>query len=91
MLMTMSLAVFAYPVWVGAGLAFGLLFAVSSTQFPGGGLASPNLVHTVLVAVATAVAVGLAVAVLRRVVIGTLSLGVVFAGVFGWLLPYLAR
>lgn len=89
--MTMGIVVLAYPVWIIVGVSTGILYRVSDTAAPGGGLGSSNLVFTVAV---TAVLVMMAApfAVLLRnarktIVVTTLLL----VGMFGWLLPFLAR
>ena len=90
MYMTMGLIVLAYPLWTVLGAVIGLLYGVSATQASESGLGSPNLIFTLtIVAVAAAVAVPLAL-LMRRVVAGLAALALTFAGVFGWMLPYVA-
>jgi hypothetical protein len=89
--MTMGIVVMAYPVWTVVGVATGILYGVSVEAAPGGGLGSSNLVFTVA---ATAILVMMAApfAVLlknARLGIGVTTL--VLVGMFGWLLPFLAR
>jgi len=84
------LHVFAFLVLTAMGLLLGLLLAGLETSSPAGGLGSPNRVFTALMLAISAIAVGpLAIAV-PRLRAPLFASGLVFAGVFGWLLPYLS-
>ena len=87
----MGVVVLAYPVWGGVGAVAGLLFWVSQREAPGGGLGSSNLVFTLAIVVVAAMLAAPLGLLLRRVVAGVLALAVAFMGLFGWLLPFLAR
>lgn len=87
----MALVVLAYPTWGLVGAALGLVYRASTVEAPGGGLGSPNLVYTGAV-VAGALLMALPIAfLLRRVAAGVAALTLIFAGLFGWLLPFFAR
>lgn len=81
---------FAFFALTAVGILLGVLLAGLETNSPGGGLGSPNGVFTGFILATTAIAiVPLAIAIprLRRM----LALGgLVFAGSFGWLMPYLS-
>ena len=89
MLLTMGLAVVAYPTWALLGAMTGLVYRASSTGAPGAGMGSPNLTYTLgVVLAAAALAAPLAV-ILRKVAAGVAVWAIAFIGVFGWLLPFL--
>ncbi len=90
MQMTMGLVVLGYPAWAVLGGMLGVLCWASAEAAPAGGAGSPNLLFTVLVAVASAAAVAPFVLALRRVVAGFVALAVCFSGIFGWLVPHMA-
>lgn len=91
MKMTMGLLAVSYPLWTILGGVAGLVYWVSFEAFPGGGLGSQNLVFTLGVLLfATCIAAPILV-VLRRLPASAAVLIVVFAGNFGWLLPFMAR
>ena len=90
MQMTMGLVILGYPMWALLGGMLGVLYWASTEASPSGGVGSPNLTFTVLVAVGSAVAIVPFVAVLRRVVAGFVALALCFAGIFGWLVPHMA-
>ena len=90
MQMTMGLVILGYPMWAVLGGMLGILYWASTEAAPAGGAGSPNLVFTVLVVVASAVAIAPFVALLRRVVAGFVALALCFAGIFGWLVPHMA-
>ena len=89
--MTMGIVVMAYPAWTVVGIVMGVLYGVSDAEAPGGGLGSSNLVYTVVV---TAILVLMAApfAVLLRNSRMTIALTtLLLVGMFGWLLPFMAR
>ena len=91
MKMVMGLLAVSYPLWTIAGGVAGLIYRVSFEAFPGGGLGSQNLVFTLAVLLFAAGVAAPIFVVLRRMPVGAAVLIVVFAGNFGWLLPFLAR
>jgi len=90
-LLTLAATVAITVAWAILGVILGMAYYVVSTQVPGPGLLSPNAFFT-LVMLLAALAFPLAVsAVARRWAWQGVALGALFAGVFGWLLPYLAQ
>ena len=89
--MTLGLVVLTYPAWTVAGGAAGLLYRVSLEQIPGKGLGSPNLAFTIAIVVVAIMLVTPVALLLRRVIAGLAAMTVIFIGVFGWLLPFMAR
>ena len=86
--LTMSIVLLAYPVWGAIGVVMGLLYQISRVQVPGPGLGSPNLAFTVGVTVmALAMAVPFMI-LLKRLIVGVLTITLSFIGTFGWFLPY---
>jgi hypothetical protein len=69
----------------------GILYGVIDTEAPGGGLGSSNLVYTVAVS-AILVMMAAPFAVLLKNSRLTIALTtLLLVGMFGWLLPFLAR
>ena len=91
MRMVMGLLAVSYPLWTIFGAVAGLLYRVSYEAAPGGGLWSPNFVFTLGVLLFAAGVAAPIVVVLRRMPVGASVLILVFAGNFGWLLPFMAR
>jgi len=84
------LHLFAILTLTALGLVLGLVLAGVEGRRPTGGLGSPNGVYTLVVLATTVIAVvplATAAPPLRRPLVAG---GLVFAGVFGWLMPYLA-
>ena len=82
---------FAFLLWTALGMVFGLALAGFNDRLPDGGLGSPNLAFTLFTlfwAVVAFTPMALPLRAARRQVV---ALAVVFAGVFGWLMPYLAE
>ena len=91
MKMTMGLLAVSYPLWTLLGGVAGLVYRVSFEAFPGGGLGSQNLVFTLAVLLFAACVAAPILVALRRLPASAAVLIVVFAGNFGWLLPFMAR
>lgn len=89
--MTMGLVVLAYPTWTVMGAVGGVLYRISATEAPGGGLGSPNLVFTLAIVVVAAMMAAPVALLLRRVALGVGAMTLLFVGTFGWLLPFMAR
>ncbi len=90
-LLTLAATAAITVAWAILGVILGLAYFWVSRYVPGPGLLSPNAFFTVVVLLA-ALAFPLAVsAVTRRWAWPGVALGALFAGVFGWLLPYLAE
>lgn len=92
LMLTSMVAVFLLSaVWTLLGTLLGLVYRWALQGFPGEGLLSPNAFFSLamlLAAPAFPLAIDL---VLRRWSWPGAIVGVLFAGVFGWLLPYLAK
>ncbi len=90
MRLVMPVVVLSYPVWGAAGMLFGLLFLASENAAPDGGLGSPNMFYTAVVAAIAVLAMPPALLLVRPARLQTVLTGALFAGVFGWMLPYFA-
>ncbi len=90
MRLVMPVVVLSYPVWGAAGMLLALLFVASENAAPGGGLGSPNMFYTVVVAAIAALAMPPALLLIRPARLQTVLTGAMFAGVFGWMLPHFA-
>jgi len=89
--LTVVLFGFTFLLWTGLGIVLGLILMGFEDRMPEGGLGSPSLAFTLLIVFVTAAA-SIPAAVLPRparyyVIVAAL----VFLGVFGWLMPYLAE
>ena len=81
---------FAFLTMTALGILLGLLLVGLEDRSPAGGLGSPNGVFTGLVLATTAIAVGPPALLLPRLRLALLALGLLVAGLFGWLMPYLS-
>ena len=90
MRLVMPVVLLSYPVWGAVGMLLGLLFLASENGAPGGGLGSPNMFYTVIVTAIAALAMPPALLLMRPARLQTALTGALFAGVFGWMLPYFA-
>jgi hypothetical protein len=86
--LSMTLHFVAMLVLTALGLVLGMALAGIEDRRPDGGLGSPNLTYTLMVLALTAVVVIPALALpIRRY---ALAAALVFAGLFGWGVPWLA-
>ena len=90
MRLVMPVVLLSYPVWGAAGMLLGLLFLASENGAPGGGLGSPNMFYTAVVVAIAVLATPPALLLVRPARLQTTLTGVLFTGVFGWMLPYFA-
>ncbi|MDZ4277635.1 MAG: hypothetical protein U1B78_00695 [Dehalococcoidia bacterium] len=81
---------FAFLIFTAIGIALGLLLAGLEERSPAGGLGSPNRAFTAFVLLATAIAVIPISVTVARLRVPLLAGGLLFAGVFGWLMPFLS-
>lgn len=79
----------AMIVLTAVGLVLGMVLMALNDRRPDGGLGSPNVIYTTIVVLAAVVVVVplLALPALRRYAV---LAGAVFAGMFGWAMPWLA-
>ena len=86
--LTMSIVLLAYPAWGVIGLVMGLLYQISRVQLPGPGMGSPNVAFTLgVILVALAMAAPFFI-LLKRLIVGVLTITLSFIATFGWFLPY---
>ena len=88
--LSVILHTFAFLTLTALGILLGLLLAGLDERSPEGGLGSPSGAFTGFILVATAIAVGPLTLFAPRLRRPLLVGGLVFAGVFGWLMPYLS-
>lgn len=81
----------ALPIaWGILGILFGLAYRAISQKAPDPGLGSPNLMFTVIILILFVIG-SLPLALLRiKGWWALLALNIAFAGIFAWLLPYMA-
>ena len=87
----LGLVVIAYPTWTLVGGLLALLFRLSTQVSPGAGLGSGNMVYTMTLALGTLLIAIPAAVLLRRVAFGVALITLAFAGIYGWLLPFLVQ
>ena len=90
MRLVMPVVLLSYPVWGAVGMLLGLLFLASENGAPGGGLGSPNMFYTLVVGAIALLAMPPALLLVRPARLQTALTAAMFAGVFGWMLPYFA-
>jgi hypothetical protein len=88
--LSVILHVFAFLTLTALGILLGLLLAGLNDRGPDGGLGSPNGAFTGFILITAAIAVGPLALFAPRLRRPLLVGGLVFVGVFGWLMPYLA-
>ena len=89
--LTVVLFWFTFLVWTGLGIVFGLILMGLEDRAPEGGLGSPSLAFTLIIVLVSAAACIPAAVMLRSGRRYVIAAAVVFLGVFGWLMPYLAQ
>ena len=87
----LGLVVIAYPTWTLVGGLLALLYRLSTQVSPGAGLGSGNMVYTMTLALGTLLIAIPAAVLLRRVAFGVALITLAFAGIYGWLLPFLVQ
>lgn len=90
-LLTLAATATVAAVWAIVGAFLGLAYGWVFRHVPGPGLLSPNVFFTLLMCLAAPVLPLVVIAVTRRWTWSSIVLGALFAGTFGWLLPYLAQ
>jgi heme/copper-type cytochrome/quinol oxidase subunit 4 len=89
--LAVPISLLAFFLWTALGMFFGLLYRLTLEEASDGGLGSPNLVYTVLVLIFTAFSLTMVLALWRRLPWPVLTIGLTFAALFGWALPFLAE
>ena len=89
--LTVVLFGFTFLFWTGLGIVLGLILMGLEDRAPEGGLGSPSLAFTLIIVFASAVACIPPAVMLRSGRRYVIAAAVVFLGVFGWLMPYLAQ
>ena len=82
---------FAFMMWTAVGIVFGLILGGIEQRAPAGGLGSPSGVFTLVVVLWTVVASAPIMVLLRPVRRQAAATALLFASLFGWLMPYLAQ
>jgi hypothetical protein len=89
--LTVVLFGFTFLFWTGLGIVLGLILMGLEDRVPEGGLGSPSLAFTLLIIFCSAAAFTPAAVLMRSGRRYVIASAVVFLGVFGWLMPYLAQ
>lgn len=88
--MAMSIVAIAYPFWGAVGAATAVLYQISLSEAPGGGVGSPNVVFTLAVVIVSVLMAAPFFILLRSVLPWIIAMTLIFVGLFGWFLPYFA-
>jgi hypothetical protein len=89
--LTVVLFGFTFLFWTGLGIVLGLILRGLEGLAPEGGLGSPSLAFTLIIVFVSAAACIPPAVMLRSGRRYVIAAAVVFLGVFGWLMPYLAQ
>jgi hypothetical protein len=89
--LTVVLFGFTFLFWTALGIVLGLILMGLEERAPEGGLGSPSLAFTLIIVVVSALACMPAVVLPKPTRRYVLASALVFVGVFGWLMPYLAQ
>jgi hypothetical protein len=89
--LAVPISLLAFLGWTLVGLVLGAVYRASRLNLVGGGLGSPNWPFTLAVLLATAAFLAIVYYAWRRVRFPVLLTAMVFAGMFGWGMPYLAE
>lgn len=87
---SITLHTFTFIGFAAIGLIFGLMLNGFESSSPADGLGSTNRTYTAFTLVIVAIAVLPLAAFATRLRAPLLGSGLLFAGVFGWLMPYLS-
>ncbi len=88
--LSVVLHLFGFLVFTAVGMVLGMILLAFEDRRSGGGLGSPNAAFTVLILAITAIAVLPLALAWPRARRPLLAGGLLFAGLFGWLMPYIA-
>ena len=89
--LAVPISIIAFLLWTAVGMFLGLLYRYTLEEAPGGGLGSPNLLHTLLIISFGGLTLAAVVAAFRRLPWQVAVMGISFIAVFGWVLPQLAQ
>lgn len=87
---SMILHFFAFVTFTAIGMLLGLLLAGIEDSNPAGGLGSPNGIFTGFIIATTVIAVAPITIYAAQQRMPMIAAGLLFAGVFGWMMPYLS-
>jgi len=89
--LTVVLFGFTFLLWTGLGIVLGLIMMGFEDRMAEGGLGSPSLAFTLLIIFVSAVAFTPPAVLVRPARCYVIVAALIFLGVFGWLMPYLAE
>ena len=89
--LTVVLFGFTFLLWTALGIVLGLILVGFEDRMPEGGMGSPSLAFTLLIIFMSAMAFTPPAVLLRPARRHVIGAALVFLGVFGWLMPYLAE
>ncbi len=90
-MLAVPISLIAFLVWTMVGMILGLLYRGALDHLPGAGLGSPNWSYTLGVLLFTLAVLAVVFYGWQRLPWPAAALGALFAGLFGWALPYMAK
>jgi hypothetical protein len=90
-MLAVPISILAFLLWTMIGLILGLLYRGALDHLSGAGLGSPNWPFTLGVILFTLAFLAVILYAWRRLPWQVLVMAVMFLGLFGWAMPYLAE
>ena len=90
-MLAVPISLVAFLVWTMVGMILGLLYRAALDHLPGEGLGSPNWPFTLGVLLFTLAVMAVVSYAWRRLPWPAAAMGALFAGLFGWALPHMAK
>jgi hypothetical protein len=90
-MLAVPISILAFLFWTMVGMILGLLYRGALDHLPGAGLGSPNWPFTLGVLLSTAAVLAVGFYAWQRLPWPAAVMGALFAGLFGWALPYMAE
>jgi len=90
-MLAVPISLFAFLIWTMAGMALGLLYRSALDHLPGAGLCSPNWPYSLGVLLFSLTVLATIAYAWQRLHWQIIFQVIIFAGLFGWALPYMAK
>jgi hypothetical protein len=90
-MLAVPISLLAFLIWTMVGMILGLLYRGALDHLPGEGLGSPNWPFTLGVLLFTLASLAVILYAWQRLRWQVLVMATLFAGLFGWAMPYMAK
>jgi len=90
-MLAVPISLLAFLIWTMVGMVLGLLYRSARDHLPGAGLGSPNWPFTLGVLLFTLAGLAVILYAWQRLPWQATFLALLFAGLFGWAMPYMAQ